>query len=109
MQQVWLRCLDEHGITKRDMDRDPSAKAVCLPKEPLPPWEYDAANPESSDFVHRMVQCLRQKGVKEVDEVPAGGGESGNTVSFGKSGDSDSISKGLALTPVCEKELAAGK
>jgi hypothetical protein len=107
MQQVWLRCLDTHGVTKRVMDQDPSAKAVCLPKEPLPPWEYDPANPESSDFVHRLVQCLRRKGVKEVDEVPAEGGGDRNTVSFGRSGDSGSITKGLDLTPVCEKELAA--
>jgi hypothetical protein len=103
LHQVWWRCLDEHGVTKLDMDQNPAAKAVCLTKEPLPPWEYDAGNPESSDFVHRLVQCLRRKGVKEVDEVPAGGGGR-NAISFGESG---SITKGLDLTPACEKELAA--
>jgi hypothetical protein len=73
----------------------------------LPPWEYDTANPESADFVHKVVQCLRDKGVKYVDEEPVNPGDDRRTLSFGgPQNDSDSITKGLNLIGTCEKELS---
>jgi hypothetical protein len=110
LSAVYMQCMTANGWDKRKADTDPAAvakaEAVCHSKNPLPPWELDASNPHASDFVHALVQCLRGKGVKYVDEVPPQGGR--YSFSFGgTSNDSDSISKGMRLTPVCEKEVAA--
>ena len=82
------------------------AREACKSKDPLPPWELDANNPHGADFVHAVVQCLRAKGVRYVDEGPP---QSGRYVfSFGgANNDSDSITKGLQYTPDCEKQVAA--
>lgn len=81
------------------------AQAACKSKKPLPPWELDASNPHSTDFVHAVVQCLRAKGVRYVDEGPPQDGR--YVFSFGGAdNDSDSISKGLEYTPNCEKQVA---
>lgn len=88
-------------------EEDAAATAACVDKDPLPPWEYDTANPESGDFVHKVVQCLRDKGVKYVDEEPVNPGEDRRTLSFGgPQNDSDSITKGMNLIGTCEKELS---
>lgn len=121
---TYNRCLDQNGLSKfkpkggagsgpKAVRVDPKveakAEAACKNKEPLPPWQYDTANPESLDFLHKMVRCLREKGVRYVEETPAGPGEDRNAISFGgKNNDRASISKGLNLTPVCEKELSVG-
>jgi hypothetical protein len=112
MYEVYDQCLTDNGVgTKSERDaagpQTAAAEAACLGKKPLPPWEYDTANPESADFVHAVVQCLRDKGVRYVDEVPATPGEDRRAVSFGgPNNDSDSISKGLNLISTCEKEMA---
>jgi hypothetical protein len=110
--ETYNQCLADNGFKKGpgiDMTKEAPAQAACLSKKPLPPWEYDVSNPESRDFTHKLVQCLRDKGVRFVDEVPAAPGDDRNTISFGgKNDDSDSITKGLNLTPVCEKELSVG-
>jgi hypothetical protein len=86
-----------------------AAEAACLDKKPLPPWEYDVANPESADFVHDVVQCLRDKGVEYVEEWPVEPGEDRRSVAFGgEQNDPESISKGMNLIGGCEKELSAG-
>jgi hypothetical protein len=88
-------------------EEDAAAAAACVDKDPLPPWEYDVSNPESADFVHKMVQCLRGKGVRYVDEEPVNPGEDRRTFSFGgPQNDSESISKGLNFVGPCEKELS---
>jgi hypothetical protein len=122
MYETYDNCLGEHGLPKGKADRgdtgpaqdqrpdrgnEAAAEAACVGQEPLPPWEYDTANPESADFVHGVVQCLRAKGVKYVDEEPATPGENRRVISFGgPNNDSDSISKGLNLIGSCEKEQA---
>jgi hypothetical protein len=121
--QPYNQCLTDHGVGKGVPQGDgtgqaapvdvPSAEdeaaadAACIGKKPLPPWEYDVANPESADFVHAVVQCLRDKGVKFVDEEPATPGEDRRVISFGgPDNDSESISKGLNFVGACEKESA---
>ena len=114
LSKPYDQCLVDHGYDPNDKLKMPpadmaKAQVDCLGKKPLPPWEYDTANPESLDFVHKLVLCLRGKGVKYVDEVPPEPGADRNVFSFGgPNNDSDSITKGLNLTPVCEKELSVG-
>ncbi|SEP48971.1 hypothetical protein [Amycolatopsis saalfeldensis] len=82
------------------------AETACLAKKPLPPWELDTANPHAADFVHAVVQCLRDKGVRYVDAEPPEGDR--EVYSFGgPQNDPASISKGMNLAPTCEKEVAA--
>jgi hypothetical protein len=89
-----------------DESKRPAAEAACLHLDPLPPWEYDVANPESADFVHTLVRCLRDKGVRYVEESSLEAGADRRGVSLGgPDNDSESISKGLELIPTCEKEL----
>lgn len=110
LNTAYTQCLTANGWTKQRSDTDPAltakAEAACVSKNPLPPWELDASNPHAGDFVHAVVQCLRGKGVRYVDEEPPQGGR--YSLSFGGTqNDSSSISKGLDLTPACEKEVAA--
>ncbi|HET6504874.1 MAG TPA: hypothetical protein VFG87_29335 [Amycolatopsis sp.] len=96
------------GMSAVTVDPGVEAKAetACQSKEPLPPWELDANNPQGADFVHAVVQCLRDKGVRYVSEEPPQNGR--YAFSFGGPGnDPDSISKGLQYTPDCEKQVAA--
>jgi hypothetical protein len=81
-----------------------AADAVCRPKYyPLPPWEYDPANPEAKDFARDVVACLKRKGVKYVEVNPDGQG-----FAFGgEQNHAPSISRGLEYAPVCEREVAA--
>jgi hypothetical protein len=110
--ETYNACLADHGFQKGpkvDESRLPAAENACLSKKPLPPWEYDTTNPEAVDFVHKLVLCLRAKGVRYVDEIPVTPGDDRVTFSMGgRDNDSASISKGMNLTPVCEKELSAG-
>lgn len=103
-------CMKSYGQDKAEQDRtgrgNPSEKAeqamaACGPLEPLPAWEKDPANPESDDFFRDVVKCLRDKGVEHV-EVAEGGYALG-----GEQNDKASITKGMSLAPVCEREVAA--
>lgn len=122
LSETYYRCLADNGYdtTKAkeaadkglmpDESKSAAAEAACLSKNPLPPWEYDTANPESSDFVHAMVQCLRDKGVRFVEESPLNPGDDRRSIALGgQDNDQDSITKGLDLIPTCEKEEARGR
>ena len=118
LYQQYSQCLSANGLTKGratggsgsspvvvSPDVESRARAACKSKDPLPPWELDANNPHGADFVHAVVQCLRAKGVRYVDEGPPQDGR--YVFSFGGAdNDSDSISKGLEYTPNCEKQVA---
>lgn len=123
LSEAYDKCLAENGFDsgkakeraastpgeppQADQDAYAAAEAACLGEKPLPPWEYDVLNPESADFVHAVVQCLRDKGVRYVEEAPLAQGEDRRGVSLGgPNNDSESISKGLNLIPTCEKESA---
>lgn len=110
LSMAYQECMTANGWSKQKVDADPTlearAEAACVSKNPLPPWELDASNPHASDFVHAVVQCLRGKGVRYVDEEPPQNGA--YAFSFGgPNNDKDSITKGLELAPECEKEVAA--
>ncbi|WKU06983.1 hypothetical protein [Micromonospora sp. HUAS LYJ1] len=106
----YMKCLTEHGvdITKRRSDGTgaegtSAASKACEHLMPLPPWEFDPANPEAKDFARDVVQCLKGKGVRYVEV-----GADGTGWAFGgKNNDSESISKGLKYSPACEREVAA--
>jgi hypothetical protein len=122
----YRNCMAEHGVDERGgpvKDMSENEKPVAVPQSaadkkkydradsacrstfyPLPPWEYDPANPESKDFVRDVVTCLKRKGVKYVEAEPDG------VFSFGgRDNHAESISKGLEFTPACEREVAASR
>lgn len=123
LHKTYVQCLAENGFDTVEHKKkaattpgEPSpadqaawaaAEAACIGAKPLPPWEYDLLNPESADFVHAVVRCLRDKGVRYVEEAPPVQGEDRRAVSLGgPNNDSESISKGLNLLSTCEKESA---
>jgi hypothetical protein len=122
LYETYNRCLGQNGLPEKgasagtsiaparpDPAKEAAAEAACVSKKPLPPWEYDTANPQAADFLHKMVLCLRAKGVRFVEESPVKPGDDRTAIEFGgKNNDPDSISKGLDQTPRCEKELSSG-
>jgi hypothetical protein len=106
------RCLSEHGVDK-NADQKPSkevldkANKACMSKKPLPPWEKDASNPESLDFANRVVQCLRDKGVRYVEVWTHPESEEVGVAYGGPNNDQQSITLGLQYTKECE--IAASK
>lgn len=110
LSRQYERCMAANGWDRTKNPRDQAAMAkaqrACRSKKPLPPWELDASNPQSADFVHAVVKCLRAKGVRYVSEEPPQDGRS--MFSFGGPGnDPESIRKGMEYTPACEKQVAA--
>jgi hypothetical protein len=108
-------CMSEHGINLndranagKDKARTSAAAKACDPLLPLPAWENDIGNPDAFDFNRRVVECLRAKGVKYVEV--SRNEESGMVgPSFGgPQNDQESITKGLDLTPECQREVANG-
>ncbi|MEV7045050.1 hypothetical protein [Amycolatopsis sp. NPDC051061] len=112
LSDIYETCMAQNGFEKAKISTLPDpdqaaakARAACVSKDPLPPWELDASNPHAADFVHAVVQCLRAKGVKYVNEEPPQDGRM--LFSFGgPENDSASITKGMELTPACEKDVA---
>jgi hypothetical protein len=117
----YLACLKDNGIdaTKRaekpgvlgsgpttDPKKAKNASKVCEPKLPLPAWEIDANNPDALDFGRKVVQCLKNKGVKYV-ELSTGKdtGIVGPSLG-GPKNDMASITKGMNLMPECQREVA---
>jgi len=97
---------------KVDGTSDPSAfpglaaaQAAGAYLKPLPPWQYDPANPKAMGFVQRVVACLHQHGVKyaQVQNSP-GEVEIGLTLG-GPQNDQASISEGAQLIPVCDQQV----
>jgi hypothetical protein len=119
LQNAYQKCLSDHGMVVKGApgsdgklqasdDVVAAAQKACLSKQPLPPWEEDRNNPDAPDFALKVVDCLRAKGIKYVDvdndpDHPMIGISLG-----GPQNDSDSITKGMTLTPVCQKEVQAG-
>lgn len=114
LYDVYAACMKDHDVdlsTERALEgregqspRITDALAACQNKRPLPPWELDPQNPKAIAFGRSVVACLREKGVEYVDlEV----GTEMVMLSFGRPGDdSGSVSKGLELTPECQREVA---
>ncbi|MFD1051139.1 hypothetical protein ACFQ1S_39215, partial [Kibdelosporangium lantanae] len=113
----YTKCMSDHGVNvigqrqgtvpKADRQTSDRASKACDPLLPGPPWEEDASNPQAMDFAKKVVDCLRAKGVKNV-EVSSDSGMVGP--SFGGTvNDQESIAKGMELTQVCQKEVAGLK
>jgi hypothetical protein len=118
LNRPYLQCMKDHGVdvllrregqagAKPDQSTLDRAAKACDLLLPLPAWEEDATNPEAMDFAKKVVDCLRAKGVKKV-EVSSNNGMVGPSFG-GEENDQDSITKGLNLTPQCEKEVSAQK
>jgi hypothetical protein len=114
LYEVLARCMAEHGVDKRKFETEgvPSkqvmddAQKACESKEPLPPWEKDAKNPEAVDFANRVVQCLRAKGVRYVEVVNEPNATEVTYAYGGPNNDQDSITKGLEFSKACELEAS---
>ena len=80
---------------------DAEAEAICSRLAPLPPWELDAQNPDALRFVQRVVDCLREHGVREVEIGEADQFGRIGILLGGESNDSSSISLGMQHTDAC--------
>lgn len=111
----YQKCLKDHGISqlKAKLATDGNSGVTAAEADaaryceqhylPLPPWEQDPANPDARDFAVAVVKCLKNKGVKYVEVS-----DDGISIAFGgDQNDARSISMGLDLEPVCEREVAA--
>lgn len=115
ISEPYAKCMTENGIPVGGPRKEghlsseeykrvwPKAWEKCEKFFPLPAWEFDKNNPESMDYIHRVVECLRKAGAS-VEERPAGPGEQQN--SFEYTGDNLGLSTvdGMALTERCQKE-----
>jgi len=113
------QCLAAQGLDARGMTLNgggaptdevlKAAQKACESKDPLPPWEWDRANPEAVDFASRVVQCLRDKGVKSV-EIHDNPAAPRYMISFGgPQNDSESITLGLQYAQECEIQASRKK
>ncbi|GAA1527809.1 hypothetical protein [Kribbella lupini] len=125
LYQGYLACLKDNGVdvlSERSKPKesgvlgsggrttDPAkakkAGAACANKLPLPAWEIDAKNPDALDFGRKVVQCLKNKGVKYVElSTGTDSGIVGPSLG-GPQNDAESIRKGMDLTPECQREVA---
>ncbi|GAA0626523.1 hypothetical protein GCM10009534_72930 [Kribbella sandramycini] len=119
--EPYLACMKDNGIDvyaerkqagvlgdgpTTDPKKAKTAGKVCAPKLPLPAWEVDAKNPDALDFGRKVVQCLRDKGVKYVElSSDTSSGIVGPSLG-GKNNDMESITKGMNLMPQCQREVA---
>ena len=115
VSEPYRKCMEENGIPmgkRKDGPHlsseeyavlQPKAWEKCKDKFPLPAWELDKNNPESMDYIHRVVECLRRNGAK-VEERPAKPGEDQN--GFEYVGDNSHIGtgQGMELSSRCMKE-----
>lgn len=111
---AYERCLSQFGLDKQSQvaahktgalppksDYDKGLKA-CESKDPLPPWEKDVNNPDAVDFAARVVQCLRDKGVRYVEVHNEPGAEAVSYALGGPNNDAASITLGLEHAKECE-------
>ena len=84
-----------------DAEGAAEAEVICSRLSPLPPWELDAQNPDALAFVQRVVDCLREQGVREVE---IGEADQFGRISIalgGENNDSSSISLGMQHMDAC--------
>ncbi|MFD5827023.1 hypothetical protein [Lentzea sp. NPDC060358] len=91
-----------HGQSQPMKEEVDKAVQACASKVPLPPWEKDPANPEALDFAQRVVQCLRDKGVRYVEVLNEPGAEMITWSLGGPNNDAASITLGLEHAKECE-------
>ncbi|MFB9839432.1 hypothetical protein [Actinoallomurus acaciae] len=116
LQAPYLKCMSRHGVPvtrirggdapRPSGDTVDKANRACENLLPLPPWEEDAENPQAADFQLKVVACLRKKGVRYVELSRDTSSGVVGPVLGGQHNDQDSIKKGMALIPECEREVA---
>ena len=77
------------------------AEALCLRVAPLPPWEFDAQNPDALRFAQGVVDCLHDRGVREVEITEADEFGRINIAFGGETNDATSISLGMQYVDSC--------
>lgn len=115
----WNKCLAAHGASGKVSGKGTSgmsaavvppsveaaAEAACANLKPLPPWQYDPANPQAMGFVQQVVACLHQHGVKYAQvQNPPGQGRIEIALG-GPQNDQASIIEGLQLIPTCDQQV----
>ncbi len=111
----WGQCLAAHGAGKSARPTvavENAAQAACAPEQPLPPWQYDPANPKAMGFVQQVVACLHQHGVRyaqvetpsEMQNQSGQGGRIGIALG-GPQNDQPSIINGMNLIPTCDQQV----
>jgi hypothetical protein len=86
-----------------------AAQAACANLVPLPPWQYDPANPQAMGFVQRVVACLHQHGIHYAQVVkPSGQGQIGIALG-GPRNDQASITGGMQLIPTRDQQVLREK
>jgi hypothetical protein len=96
------------GGVAEDLAGVAEAEALCLRVAPLPPWELDAQNPDALRFVQRVVDCLRDRGVREVEITEADSFGRINLAFGGESNDATSISLGMQYVDACMASTSDG-
>ncbi|PPF37048.1 hypothetical protein [Pseudoclavibacter sp. AY1H1] len=112
------RCLEDHTDAPQDAPvggggdsvsasdgGDPvkaaEAEALCLRVAPLPPWELDVQNPDALRFAQGVVDCLHDRGVREVEIAEADQFGRINIAFGGETNDATSISLGMQYVDAC--------
>jgi hypothetical protein len=96
------RAPEGSGRTQPTKEEADKALKACESKTPLPPWEKDVTNPEAADFAARVVQCLRDKGVRYVEVHNEPGADTISYALGGPNNDAASITLGLEHAKECE-------
>ena len=108
VEAPWNQCLTAHGAGRKDKPTqavETAAQAACAHLQPLPPWQYDPANPQAMGFVEQVVACLHQHGVKYAQvQNPPGQGRIEIALG-GPQNDSASVGAGLELIPTCDQQV----
>lgn len=114
LYNAYDRCMGQFGLDKKGQvsagrtgvqpvkDEVDKAMKACESKDPLPPWEKDVNNPDALDFAARVVQCLRNKGVRYVEVSNEPGAEAVAYAFGGPNNDAASITLGLEHAKECE-------
>ncbi len=83
----------------------PAGLRACLPYKPLPPWQYDPANPKALGFVEQVVACLHRHGVLYAQVTDSRSSSAIGIALGGAQNDQRSVSLGLQDIPICDQEV----
>ncbi|MBF4563990.1 hypothetical protein ITJ62_02840 [Plantibacter sp. VKM Ac-2876] len=91
-----------------DPAKSAEAEALCQRVAPLPPWELDAQNPDALQFAQRVVDCLHERGVREVEITEPDAFGQINLAFGGDANDAASISLGMQYVDACMVSASDG-
>jgi len=96
------------GGVAEDLAGFAEAEALCQRVAPLPPWELDAQNPDALRFAQRVVDCLHERGVREVEITEPDAFGRINLAFGGEANDTTSISLGMQYVDACMVSASDG-